>query len=207
MKKKIVIFLMMMLFPFTVFAADNPAETNEKSPSGLIFNVENVLFDLDSFQSGIGYKVSLNELSSLRFLADIFYSNSLDTFSTNLGITYTRYFELIDRINPYLGGFVDLGYLSQRNLIDDDNWTKNLTVPVSCGLVLGVEYFLLDFLSIFAEYSTELQLTIQKETQNVAGEITEGENTYSSVFDTGIGNNSSLGLIVYFDEIIELKDN
>ena len=142
--------------------------------------------------------------TALRFLGDLFYSNSANTASGTIGVTYEKHFRP-GRVSPYWGGFINAGFISQKSEIDPDNWTKDTTFPLSTGGVLGVEFFIMDFLSIFAEYSLSFEGNISSTATSTAGSITKTDPVLNYSIDSGIGNNSSIGVVIYMDDVVSIK--
>ena len=171
---------------------------------GFIFNTNNLLLDIESYQAGVGIKTLNHNNVAIRYLGDIFYSSSSNTFSGTLGATYEKHFKP-GRLSPYWGGFIEAGYIGQKSEVDSDNWTKNNSFPVSLGAVLGTEFFILEFLSVFAEYSLYLDSTITSTSTSTAGVVVKTDPELNFSIDSGIGNNSSLGIVIYLDDIIDLE--
>jgi hypothetical protein len=60
----------------------------------------------------------------------------------------------------------------------------------------GVELFIFDFLSVFAEYNLAISLAMNIERVSSAGSISAtGEFAYN--MDLGMGNNAKIGIVVY----------
>jgi hypothetical protein len=167
---------------------------------GLIFNTDNLLSNLESYQAGIGIKLITTNTSALRLLVDCYYSDSLNTFSSTLGVAYENHF-LPGKISPYWGGFIQAGYLSQKTEQDSANWTKDDSVPLSGGLILGVEFFVLENVSLFAEYEADFTETIKYTTTDVAGNETRASPQFNFYFDLGIGNDAKLGITIYLGNL------
>ncbi|NOY09119.1 MAG: hypothetical protein GXP33_09790 [Spirochaetes bacterium] len=202
MKKRSVILLILIL---CIGFSNLFAEEGKKHPWGLIFNTNDLLLDIKSYQAGVGVKIFLGNSTAARFLGDIFYATNANSFSATFGATFEKHFKQ-GRVSPYWGGFLDAGFISQKSeIINPDNWTRNISYPISSGGVFGVEFFILDFLSVFAEYNLSFTGTITSSTISVDGEetSTNPELTYS--IDSGIGNNSSLGIVIYMDDVITIK--
>jgi len=172
---------------------------------GFIFNTNNLLLDIESYQAGVGFKVLRDNNVALRLLGDIFYSYNANTFSATLGVTYEKHFKP-GRLSPYWGGFLEAGYMGQKSEgINSDNWTMNNTVPVSLGAVLGAEFFIMEFLSIFAEYSLSIDGLITSTSTSVDGDVTKTDPELNFSIDSGIGNSSSLGIVIYLDDVITFE--
>lgn len=202
MKKRGVILLILIIC--SGFSNLYAEEEKEPLPWGFIFNTDSLLLDIESYQAGAGIKVLLDNNAAVRFLGDVFYSNSSNTFSSTLGVTYEKHFKP-NRVSPYWGGFIEAGYISQKTETDSDNWTKNVSVPISAGAVLGAEFFILEFLSVFAEYTLSFTGTITTASTSVGGNVTETDPEFNYSIDSGIGNDSKLGIIIYLDDVVTLK--
>ena len=68
----------------------------------------------------------------------------------DLGTTVEYHF-IPGPVSPYVGASVSLGYMTQSNVTS--------AVTGSLGAVAGIEVFILDFLSVFAEYEVAADLT------------------------------------------------
>lgn len=190
------ILILVLLFCATVFAFGQ--ETNTASTDGprlgFIFNAPSVLLDIESYQSGIGAILALDQIA-FRVLADLYYADSANSFSGTTGAAF-EYHLANARVSPYVGAFFDVGYTSQTVVTDEENSTKNTSMPISGGLIGGAELKLTRFLSLFAEYQIAITITRTNTVSTVAGVATEAPQT-AFVLDTGIGNDSKIGIIVY----------
>ena len=208
MEKKIFIVLF-IFFLFTNIAfsedIDAPTDVPAASHSAFIFNTNNLLLDLDSYQGGVGFKLLLDNQYAFRFLIDGYYSNSLNTFSFTLGTAFEGHFTPYDMISPYWGAFIDGGYLTQSVITDNENWTTDKSIPFSIGAILGVEVFIFEYLSVFAEYNLIGKFLVEISEFSENGTITTTEPAYSSEIDTSIGNNSSIGITIYLDDVVEIE--
>ena len=172
----------------------SPAWSQEAPRLGLIFNASNILMDIESYQAGIGVKLRTGN-SAFRFLADGFFTNSSMTMSVDFGVAY-EYHLTAARVSPYVGGFASVGYTSQKTTVDADNWTQNTSTPISAGGLFGAEVFVTDFLSLFAEYQVAIDITQTNTKTSDAGTVTDDPQN-SLIFDTGIGNGSKIGIVIY----------
>ena len=214
MRKKIVLIVIIFFcIGFSYVYSQDDGESSEiplieeKIPSqwGFIFNTNNLLLDIDSYQAGVGIKVLRDDNVALRLLGDLFYSYSANTFSTTLGVTFEKHFKP-GRVSPYWGGFVEAGYIGNKDeVFASDDWTQDNTYPLSMGAVLGAELFILEFISVFAEYSLYVRGTISSTTTNTGGVETSTDPELNFSIDSGIGNNSSLGIVIYLDDVIDLE--
>jgi hypothetical protein len=177
------------------------AQTNAPSPPqklsaaqgsydlGLIFNTSSILLDLESYQAGLGLKVGKEKLS-LRGLFDLVLNGASDSFSLKAGATIQSYLLPVSSIAPYIGGSVGGGYMRQGNATSV--WL------VSVGALVGVEVFLFDFLSVFAEYAIAADCTLTTD-------IPSSQTTFDYLVATGMGNNSKLGIVIYFMRAMRKK--
>ncbi len=148
---------------------------------GIVFSASDLFFDLQDYQGGIGVKVGWGKFS-LRGLVDFNASYASRAMGAGLGVTAEYHF-LSGPISPYVGGLVGASYLSQSDVTS--------VVNFSFGGVAGVEVFIADFLSIFAEYALT---ALVSNTYDVAS----SQNTFDTVVNTAMGNNAKLGVVIYF---------
>jgi hypothetical protein len=200
----------MVLITASIWAqkkAPEKKKTDEKQINGFIFNTTNILFDIESYLGGIGFKMKNVDLKfavcDLRLLGDFLLVKDFNMFEINLGATLEFHF-LKNRVSPYWGVFLNSGLTRYRTETDSDNWSELLTIPVSTGGILGVEFFLLDSLSFFAEYAVEINLSNNFNNISVGGTLTETTTT-DFYIDTKLGNSSRLGIVIYFDPVVKVK--
>ena len=183
-----------VLVVIAMVAWGTAAYGEEKKPFGIIFNTGSLLLNIESYQGGVGVKIP-GETVAVRLGGDIFAANSFDTISFGIGAAIERHFRP-GKASPYYGGFANLGFTSQKNETDADNWVQSSTLSASAGGLLGAEYFLLDNLSVFAEYA--LAADIGYVVTKTSSDGTVGETSdFSITFDTRIGNNSKIGVVIY----------
>lgn len=217
LKKRGIIFLVFFLTICFLYSEENldylnsemnsNDEIQTKQPNwGFIFNTSNIFLDIESYQAGFGAKAILEDDLALRFLVDGYYSSSTDTFSISLGTAVEKHFRR-QRVSPYWGGFIELGFMRQFEEFDSDNWTENLHFPLSAGVILGVEFFIFENVSLFAEYNLVFEGSITSSTYSESGVETEYDPEFSYSIDTGIGNEAMLGIIIYLDDIINIDRN
>ena len=203
----------MILFFILSFA--DPVYAQEKEPDkdrisrqdsydmALIFNTTDILLDVGSYQGGIGFKIGRDKLY-FRMLFDFFLSNASNAFSISLGNSLEYHF-LPGRVSPYFGGYLNLGFTYLKSEISPDTWTKLTSIPFSLGGIFGVEVFIFDFLSIFAEYSLGFNFDILLTEQSFLGAKTK-TSELNYIFNTGIGNESKIGITIYFIRIMDYGD-
>lgn len=94
--KNIILFIIIICIGFSYLYSQDIEESpelavlEEKSLPiwGFIFNTSNLLLDIESCQAGVGIKILRANNAALRFLWDVFYSNSPNTFPSTPGATY-----------------------------------------------------------------------------------------------------------------------
>ena len=116
--KKILLITIIICMGFSYLYSQDESEPSSLDPEakkgfppwGFIFNTNNLLLDIESYQAGVGVKVLRDNNVAHRYLADLFYSSSSKTFSGTLGLTYEKHFKP-GRLSPYWGGFLDIGFM------------------------------------------------------------------------------------------------
>ena len=70
---------------------------------------------------------------------------------------------------------------------------SNVTSAVnfSLGALAGVEVFIFDFLSVFAEYTLAANFINTTDLQT-------SQSTFDYLINTSMGNNAQLGIVIYF---------
>ena len=174
-----------------MFSRENPYKT------GIIFNVNDILLDVESYQGGIGLKRYFKDAWAYRAAFDFGYSNSSDSWLISVGNTFEYHF-ITGRISPYVGVFFDIGYASYKDETDSDNWTKVWSIPFSTGPLIGVEFEIFNVFSLFVEYSVAFDLTYTSTITSVAGDETRNSVTNYGI-NAGMGNESKIGIIIYFN--------
>ncbi len=203
-KKVIFISTFILLFVINLCFANEEKSIPDKGTLGFIFNAENLLLDIESYQGGVGMKYRFNEVSSLRTLIDIYYSNNFNTFSSIAGITYENHFLNVSRLSPYWGFSINGGYITQSTITDEINYVILSEIPFGAEALFGIEIFFNSFISAFAEYSLSASFIYSSSETVVDGESTISDPEYQTVIDTGIGNNTSIGITIYINDIASI---
>ena len=208
MKKKlfvmILIFIIGFIYNMSAFAQEKRKKTKifsieDKNNTGLIFNVNDIRMDIESYQGGVGIKHFYKDKTAYRGSLDFSYSDSSSTWVFNLGNSIERH--LIEgRVSPYIGVLLDVGFIRYKTETDADNWTKSTAIPLSAGPIFGVEVTIFNYLSLFAEYSMTVSYTRNITQQSVAGVVTKDSDGDFST-EIGIGNESKIGIVLYFYNI------
>jgi hypothetical protein len=147
---------------------------------GLIFNVSNLLSGLESYQAGLGGELGWDKLS-LRALLDLVVNSGAGTFSINTGGT-VQYRLLPNPLSFYVGGSLGAGYMRQISVVSATHF--------SVSAVAGLEYFPVEFISIFMEYEVAADFTITNDLQR-------SQITFDYLIDTRMGNDSRIGIIFH----------
>ncbi len=149
--------------------------------AGIIFDMDTPLHGLESYQGGLGARLSFYP-SAVRALVDLQYTSTSGSLAVNLGAVYEYHF-LPSPVSPYVGLSLGIGYLQQQ--------PTALLVPLSAGVVVGAEVYVLDYLSVFAEYGISLDYTQVTDLQ--------AQSTSTSwTVGTGMGNGGMIGVTLYF---------
>ena len=205
-RKISLLFMMLFVLHWPLQSQEAEKERAEQGTNvGIIFNTNNILMEVESYQAGVGIKIGDNSFA-FRGMFDVYYSQMSDTLSFDIGMSL-EYHLFPGIVSPYLGGFIKGGYSSIYNEFDEENYTQSVSIPVSIGPIFGVEVFPLKFLSFFAEYAVSTKMLYTNDIVSSAGTITEKQNVNFTV-DSGLGNNSKIGIVIYFSRIggIELPE-
>lgn len=193
--KRNLIFLFLAFLMFTGFIV---AQEGEKEPAefipGFIFNTSNLLLDLNTYQGGVGIKLLYPDYA-LRVSAGGGYTGSSERLELTTGLTFEKPF-YTGRVTPYWGGVLLLEFSKEGSEDDTNDWEIVQGFEGNLGGILGVEFFILDFLSVFAEYELTAGLAWSGASQSTGGTVTESGSTNFAV-TTGLGNNASLGVVIY----------
>jgi len=166
---------------------------------GILFSTSDILLDLEGYpHGGIGAKINLKDSRDwmLRGTADLLLQNEFDPFSISLGAAFENHL-WPGPISLYWGPTAETGFTTELGYkIDDDNWSRTSTWPLSLGCVLGIELFLFEFLSIFLEYQAALDLGLTTTRISTGGSVSSTtEFTYT--FDIGVANKAMFGIVFY----------
>ena len=162
-------------------SAAGPAIKQSPEDLGLIFNVGAIPLELEAYQAGFGVKIGWKDLH-LRGLLDLVLSGASDSFSLKIGATAEHHLTP-EPVSLYIGGSASGGYMNQGGAFS--------SVVVSVGALAGVEYFPLKFLSLFIEYALTADFTW---TTDLSSSLT----TFDYLVDTRLGNDSRIGIVIYF---------
>ncbi|MBA7568622.1 hypothetical protein ES708_10356 [subsurface metagenome] len=162
---------------------------------GILFSTNDILFDIEGYQQGVGAKISMDKWM-FRGMVDILLNTGINPFSLNLGGVLERHF-LPGPLSVYWGPSLETGLTISTNKTDADNWTQNIAWPLlTVGGVFGIELFLFEFLSVFLEYQAALALGLNINRISTAGSVSSTtEFTYK--FDVGLGNSGMFGIVFY----------
>jgi hypothetical protein len=181
-----ILLLSFLCVSYTVPGETSPAQgglapKNGPNDLGLLFTAPSLLMEIQSYNGGIGVKVGSGPLG-YRLSLDVVYNSSAYSFNVN-GSFAVEYHLIPGPVSPYVGGIVGIGWARQEGMTS--------MVPLTAGAIAGVEVFLLDFLSVYAEYNLTADLTFVQDLQT--------QNWSSSLLlDSKVGNNARLGIVIYF---------
>lgn len=183
MKKGSFLYFVFLLSLFLIFSVLLYGQDEEELREpvdhkiGFIFNLASPLPDIDEsgdgIQSGLGIKYWLNRKIALRGLLDFYYINdsTLSTSDLTVGLAASLEYHFTEgKVSPYTGVMVGTRF---------STGTVNNLILYFGGL-LGVEVKLLDYLSLYGEYS--LLAAMDEPILEI---------------DLGIGNSSQMGLVIY----------
>ena len=129
----------------------------------------------------------------------MYYDIKSDFFSTSLGSAIEYHF-VDDIISPYIGGEITGGYIYQKDESDPDNWEKTTTFPLNINSIVGVELYVKEYISFFAEYSIGFEYNSTETVTSTNGtEQTSDESNY--IINTGLGNSGKIGVTIYFTNV------
>jgi hypothetical protein len=202
LRRKIALLLAFLIMQIcigeTVFGQD-------KMTPGFIFNTENLLFNIDSYQGGIGVMLkdfiySKDMRMNLRILSNVTINNFFNDFGVKVGAAAE--FPIINdkRVIPYWGLFGDIEMKYTYQQFSPTVSTKEILFPVSAGALLGIEFFIFDSLSLFAEYNASVRILNSYAEQNGAA----GTYTLDLQARTEIGNTGMIGIIIYFNPVVKI---
>ena len=188
-KRMIVALLLLALFVLTpsLAAAQGGSLIPGLSPAkgsndiGIVFSASDLFLDLQSYQGGLGAKMGWGKYS-LRGLLDFSADSAMRAYGVSVGVT-AEYHLVPGPISPYLGASAGTGYVTQAAV--------SSVLSFSVEAVAGVEVFIADFLSVFAEYALGASFTSTTD-------LTTSQNTFDYMISTGMGNKAKLGIVIYF---------
>ncbi len=200
MKKLFCILGILLLIPFLSTAQEiveeQAQETTVPKPMGLIFNIGNVLDGVDSYQGGIGLKV-LKDQVHWRYLLDLYYDYDSNLISVSLGAA-REYHPYMNKISPYLGWDIGTGITYSKVETNDQ---MDISVPVNAAMIFGAEWYLAEFISLFAEYS----LGVEYQFSFTSSSTSEDETSSSIILNTGMGNEGKIGVTIYLKDRKDLR--
>lgn len=174
------------------------AERDEPNRAvGLLFNSENVLLDLDDYQGGVGLKVVYPRFA-IRGVLGFAYEHDSETSAIAGGITFEKPI-VRALVTPYWGAMIRTDYSRERNETDADNWIESATTGVVLGPIFGGELTITNNLGVFAEYQLVGRFSRTKIETSTNG-ATDTASNRDLQFGTELGNQGSIGIVVYLGE-------
>lgn len=163
---------------------------------GILFSTNDILFDLEGYQQGVGAKISINDKWMFRGMVDILLNTGINPFSISLGGVLERHF-LPGPLSVYCGPSLETGITISTDKTDADNWTQAIALPLlTVGGVFGIEVFVFDFLSVFLEYQAALALGLNIDRISTAGSVSSTTD-FTYKLETGLGNSGKFGIVFY----------
>ena len=109
------------------------------------------------------------------------------------------------RVTPYWGGGLHVAYDVTQSANGED-WTRQSVLTGQLGGLIGAEYFIAEYISLFAEYELFLGLSNVVNAQSIAGAVTENSVTNFEIA-TDLGNNASIGVVIYVKPVFEIEED
>lgn len=168
---------------------------------GFIFNTDNLLFDQESYRGGMGVKLRGDPLA-YRGLVDLYVStiSSARAFDVGVGVEYHF---VPDRVSPYAGGEIAFGLTRSTENPNPSTTQRVRTSQLQLAGIAGVEVHVTPFLALFLEYNLALSYEALRTVTDVAGNR-DIDRTDDWTLETGLGNESKLGVVIYFNRNREL---
>ena len=168
----------------------------------LLVNVGSLLFDLEGYGGGIGLKVGRDE-ASLRFLVNLHIHSLTPVFQMTLGTIYERRF-VSGAVSPYWGVGGTVGIATLRDVNDSGDGASDTSLPFGVAGLLGVELSLTENIRVFIEYALAVELAVVRKVETFGG-ITTRDTYLEFRVDTGLGNQSMIGLAIYLPAQLRLQ--
>lgn len=210
-KQKILpaVILVLILFLCQTIFAEEGAKKNKTIIPGFIFNTESIFIDLESYQAGIGLKMRdfiYNEKikCNLRSLLFLSFNHFFNDYSVKFGLAAE--FPLIrdQRLVPYWGLFADVEYSYLFVETSETTSIAETRIPVSFGGMVGAELFLIEYVSLFAEYNLVgylLNTIIEVTDPAIPEEEAGATSSMDFKLRTEIGNKGMIGIVIYFKPV------
>lgn len=177
-------------------ASDKPAAEAKPVPiPGFIFNVSNILLDVEEYRGGVGVRF-LYPAYALRASLGGGYSSANDSLEIAASGTFEKPF-YVGRVTPLWGINTVLGYEQERSAVDADNWSITRSVSASMGGVLGLEFHITDYVSLMVEYELAASLAWTGFTRAVDGVAAPAATSVNYDVSTRLGNGGGISLVLY----------
>ena len=154
---------------------------------GIVFNTPSILLELEEYRSaGVGVKGVWDNIA-VRGLVGLAFNTNNDLFGLAVG-SALEFHRAPGLVSPYFGAELLLEYLR-----DKVGTSTSSSFGMSIGPLFGVEVAPFDIISIFAEYTLAFS-AVYSSTSGPAG----SDERWNYAIGTGLGNQGSIGIIVYF---------
>ena len=144
----------------------------------------------------------LNLGMDMRFLLGLGLINGFDIMNVKGGIAVEWHLYRTSRVTPYFGLLANIEYNKIKTVVDDESWTQLNTIPISVGGMFGIEFFLLEFLSVFVEYNLAFSIDYAHLT---GSDLPDSEAEIDYSLETGLGNSGMIGIVIYFQPAVTIK--
>ncbi len=212
MKTLVSIFLS-LLFTGSAFAQNSESQDSVgmSGKKAIIFNFND--FHLGSFDGGIGGKMWVSRstcvIGALEFSTRNDYNETRredvvqikeDVYSTYTGLSLgiNKHFNFYRKVSTYLGGKLRAGfekYVSSSCSNYEHRDYDRQDISLSGGIVFGVEYFIMDGISLSGHYSLDLKHTVKESKHKESGNKYQSTDGKETTIKLGA---SSLILSIYF---------
>jgi len=189
-----------MLAAASVSAA--PKESGADDPGlriGLVFCASAIPISAEAYEGGIGAQVSYGKLLGRAGAHFLFDDRGADPQEFGWGLSLMGGYRLTGGIaRLHVGAFAEYSRLEEKTVVDDDDWTKTIESTLGFGPLVGVEFRILDNLSLFLDYELAFDFVFPSEVVSAAGTVTKNDEDVERLFETRLGNSGLVGICIYF---------
>ena len=198
--KRSIVFLLLVVISTSVWAELFPGWDK-----AFIFSVPSILLDISEYNGGLGLKAGKDHWA-VRAMADITAKDDgtePSVFAWGTEGAFQWYLHPLSgdrrfKAFPYTGAAFGISGSSETIEIDGGDWTRDDLLALEFGPFLGVEFFLLENVSLFAEYQLKGMAGWPSVTTHVDGEDNTVSDDLAWSVDMSLGAGGKLGLCVFF---------
>jgi len=208
-RSMLTVLLMMCISISLSFAAS----TNTKiidSAWGLIFSIDNLFQGIGEYNGGIGIKLPIEdkgkEIMDLRCTVNLDLIDGINNINVTAGAAAEFPLLKNQAVSPYWGLTADVGFQRLHFNLTDVDYSETADYSLVAGGIIGVEFFLMEYLSIFVEYQAAAYLSLNS--YYLSNAPADAENPVYTVnfnFLTEMGNDAKFGIVIYSKPIVTLK--